>query len=410
MKRKPREKKPKRRKPRPKASGSLVAKEVKTELEYAAAELEVKAEEVKTELEYAAVEAEALAALEHLGDKKMRTEQRSAKLRWFVSDVTWLSLIGLPLLLAFFLLLLLFLLVLTCTSSSLGVSVLAFCVLCLLIAVGFMLITQLSGSWELPRPIEELGSETKCKSAFRRIMRMDNPVAIFLKVLLSAPPKGTGNEWDGNQARRLAANGLGQLKDRVAVGPLLEALDDPDAELRERAVRALGRIGDVRAAPAVIPLLGEVETAADAVGKLVGKELVEALLAVLRGDKAGVEKLREKSQPEVIEGLIKAVDRPDASKAANAAWALGELRAEVALAKLRSMASVFSSAPEELKRACAEAIGKLEPLAALPRSTEAPIPTVDALPAPAEEPIPTVDTLPAPEEGNAVLRDEAGSE
>ncbi len=55
--------------------------------------------------------------------------------------------------------------------------------------------------------------------------------------------------------RALAARALGETRDAAAVPALLEALRDPDDEVRLGAVQALGRIGRT-AAPAV-PVLRE---------------------------------------------------------------------------------------------------------------------------------------------------------
>lgn len=55
--------------------------------------------------------------------------------------------------------------------------------------------------------------------------------------------------------RVVAATGLGRLRDRAAVGPLLHALDDPDDATVMAAADALGRIGDPAAADGLLALL-----------------------------------------------------------------------------------------------------------------------------------------------------------
>lgn len=47
---------------------------------------------------------------------------------------------------------------------------------------------------------------------------------------------------------RKAACALGDLKADEAVGPLVEALHDPEYDVRQAAAKALGDIGDAKAA------------------------------------------------------------------------------------------------------------------------------------------------------------------
>ena len=50
--------------------------------------------------------------------------------------------------------------------------------------------------------------------------------------------------------REQAAFGLGQLRDRRAVEPLINALKDQNADVRQQAAFALGQIRDRSAVPA----------------------------------------------------------------------------------------------------------------------------------------------------------------
>jgi HEAT repeat protein len=52
--------------------------------------------------------------------------------------------------------------------------------------------------------------------------------------------------------RRAAADALGKLMSKAAVGPLSAALDDPDPEVREAAAEALGQIDPVAALPRLV--------------------------------------------------------------------------------------------------------------------------------------------------------------
>ncbi len=71
------------------------------------------------------------------------------------------------------------------------------------------------------------------------------------------------------QARSNAARALGKLNEQSAVGPLIQALEDPDEKIRTDSAVALGHLGD-KAAVAVEPLL-----------RLLKKTSVEDLSAVV---------------------------------------------------------------------------------------------------------------------------------
>lgn len=58
--------------------------------------------------------------------------------------------------------------------------------------------------------------------------------------LIGILKKNADQRWD-------AAWGLGQLKDRCAVQPLIGVLGDSDANVRKRAAYSLGEIGGVEA-------------------------------------------------------------------------------------------------------------------------------------------------------------------
>jgi HEAT repeat protein len=92
--------------------------------------------------------------------------------------------------------------------------------------------------------------------------------------------------------RSWAAWGLGQLRDRRAVDALIENLNYPNKNVIVACIRALGEIGDPRAAPRLAFRLYtnpldrekqiEQEPAAEALVKL-GPPAVDALIEVLRG-------------------------------------------------------------------------------------------------------------------------------
>jgi HEAT repeat protein len=87
--------------------------------------------------------------------------------------------------------------------------------------------------------------------------------------------------------RRLAAVALGRIAPHQVLPELRRTLDDPDDELVASAARALGQLGDARATPALIALLGDSRTwfvrvaAAAALGALEDPAGAPALVAEL---------------------------------------------------------------------------------------------------------------------------------
>jgi HEAT repeat protein len=59
------------------------------------------------------------------------------------------------------------------------------------------------------------------------------------------------------QVRETAARALGEMGDKRAVSQLIQALGDKYTKVREAAASALGRIGDERAAPCLVQALGD---------------------------------------------------------------------------------------------------------------------------------------------------------
>jgi hypothetical protein len=284
----------------------------------------------------------------------------------------------------------------------------------------------------LPQLVRELGNPTKSQKALERIVNMGERAVPVLLEALSSPAmnmSGCGMEaWDGNLAHRAAVEGLRRLKATEAVLPLMqvlkvEVLKEADKATRVEAIKALSEIGDARAMPALIPLLGDGETvggrtvadcAADALATFGETELVLAFMQTLEGDKTALETLRGKYQREVIEGLIlKAASHHQSDEMrVNALWALGELRAVEVLPKLRlglkimAVGGVFGVGSERLKRACEDLIAHLEAIESatgtLPRTAEAVAPDIETLPRSAAAPLPDTETLPRPPEQHTV--------
>jgi HEAT repeat protein len=213
---------------------------------------------------------------------------------------------------------------------------------------------------------------------------------------------------------------LGQLKAVEAVEPLMETLSDADVSTRATSIGALAKIGDARAVPALIPLLGDAESvglakrtvsdfAADALDKLGQTEVALAFLQTLEGDKTAMETLKSTHRREVIQGLAKAAKssrQPDEARI-NALRALGDLNAVEVLPELRLglklitlggiMGRVSSARVREV---CEQTISQLEAIkeatGTLPRPAESAAPDVKTLPRPAQTPEPDTETLPRP--------------
>lgn len=109
-------------------------------------------------------------------------------------------------------------------------------------------LAELGAVETLPRIARALSEESADPGDFAEIVLAFGPAAEpFLKQrLVSAPTAGE---------RRLAAATLGELRAHEALPELLAALGNADDELVARAARALGRIGDTAATPALIDLL-----------------------------------------------------------------------------------------------------------------------------------------------------------
>lgn len=88
------------------------------------------------------------------------------------------------------------------------------------------------------------------------------------------------------EMRGIAAVGLGKIKDRRAVEPLMAALSDDDDTLRANAAWALGELKESRAVEPILMLLKDEwsyprQQAAVALGKIGGPQAVDGLIAAL---------------------------------------------------------------------------------------------------------------------------------
>lgn len=148
---------------------------------------------------------------------------------------------------------------------------------------------------------------------------------------------------NGHNCKAWAAMGCAAGGFTDAVPVLLDLVDDPDWNVREQAVRALGRLGDATAMPAVVPtvarLLGDPnkhtrEYAADALAEIGGPEALSALWAELehrRFARIGhIASNLARFTPEVLPMLTRAAASPDPDQRYWAAIALGSTGDEAA--------------------------------------------------------------------------------
>ena len=112
-------------------------------------------------------------------------------------------------------------------------------------------------------------------------------VDVFIKVLQ--------NTNEAKSVRATAATALGTMLDESASAPLLAALDDPKAEVRQQAAVALGAIKDAKAVDKLIgflrnPLEDDAvkKDCVTALGAIGDKEAEDALLTILRTETGDV--------------------------------------------------------------------------------------------------------------------------
>jgi len=181
------------------------------------------------------------------------------------------------------------------------------------------------------------------------------------------------------ELQALAVKGLGVLKAKEAVEPLLALLKNAHPELKAQVLWALGEIRDRRAMPAIVPHLGDfTETgkgtvshfAAEALRKLKFKSVANSFMTAFNSSNddelsQSLKKLRKYCQSDLlVQAFVKALDAPDVTKAINAAKALEKLFAFSALPILREKAKTASD--ERLKDACQRVVRQLELVMTLP--------------------------------------------
>ena len=173
--------------------------------------------------------------------------------------------------------------------------------------------------------------------------------------------------------RSLAIWALGRQMTDKARRPLIAALADPDTSLRGEAARSLGVLGARRAAGRLIQVMrGGPDAsvrmfAAHALGSLCGPKAVSALREVLanQGEEAKVrgeaaESLGGCFASEAIPDLIAALKDQSPEVRFWSAYALGQVRAESAVAALETMASSDDAVVPGWWSVAKEAAGAIE--------------------------------------------------
>ncbi len=163
-----------------------------------------------------------------------------------------------------------------------------------------------------------------------------------------------------------AALGLSSIGNR-AVEPLIATLQTDDAQIRQRAVVALGEIGDRRATEPLVTLLGDEDkavrsAAVQALGNIGDRRATEPLITALSDDDPEVRRNAARSLAqiggrEVVEPLLAALSDNNAMVRLGAAQALGEVGGSRAGEPLITLLN--NDASENVRAVAAQALGEL---------------------------------------------------
>jgi len=195
--------------------------------------------------------------------------------------------------------------------------------------------------------------------------------------------------------RAAAAFALGDMAVEDAVGPLLEAVEDPDRDVRAASARSLGRLRAVDAVEPLVRRLADGSLPGIVAGSAllqIGDAALPELHALLRrpdsevrvvaaeligllgsaSDAAGLQPLLDDPDPRLraraaasigrvaarraAEGLVRALDDEDEGVRAAAARSLGEVREPQAVAALLRHAQADAFAPAHASAVAAHAI------------------------------------------------------
>lgn len=166
--------------------------------------------------------------------------------------------------------------------------------------------------------------------------------------------------------RACAIESLGNLKDKLAIEPLIKSLDDKVPEVRLAAARSLGVLGGERAED---ELIGKLDESAPELQREIilslenlGSKKASGVLIRKLSDKdpelrrCAARSLEKLEDPEAIDPLLKCLDDTDPEVRNAAAYSLGILRAEKATAPLLGMLAEEDS---ELRITAVYALGNI---------------------------------------------------
>jgi HEAT repeat protein len=161
---------------------------------------------------------------------------------------------------------------------------------------------------------------------------------------------------DGKRQQR-AAHILGQMRDSRAVDPMIAALQDDDAPVREEAVIALRTLGDPRALPPLFALLAS------------GDEGLRTKIAWVLGDFGG---------DAVVDALLAHLDDPEPQVRRGVVWSLGKLSGERVVEALNH---ALNDPDGDVKHFAKLGLDKIAELAKMPLVGSQEKPSSDSLPA-----------------------------
>ena len=175
--------------------------------------------------------------------------------------------------------------------------------------------------------------------------------------------------------RNSAVHALGELEDPRAVDALIAALaGDTDAKVRETAAWALGQIEDHKAVPGLLGALQRDQSpavrkqAAWALGQIEDGASVAGLGAALRDDSPEVRRmamwaLGQIDDPRAVPFLMPALTNADAEVRKQAAWALGQIESKDATTPL---SAALRDSDARVRETAAWALGQIEDPRAVP--------------------------------------------
>jgi HEAT repeat protein len=221
-------------------------------------------------------------------------------------------------------------------------------------------IGKLNTQAAVARLLEALESDDSAFAdiAARSLVNAGALVSRFIIDLLRAP---------NPELRARAARILGQIREPLAKGPLVNALKDPDDWVRAAAAHALGDLLDSSAAESLIDCLRDVHppvraAAADALGQLRALSAAEPIMPLLRDSQASVRAVAVRALGRIgdnvtVEPVIGLLDDSDRDVRVAAIEALGSLRVARVLDRLQSLARSWPASLESrsVKRAARQA-------------------------------------------------------